>query len=195
MCCGRETNEHSSKYQTWELCGLKYGPKLEKSLKREKSKSGQSRSPNSTILESWETFISSIRKMENMKKPSKMRGESWNFQWMMQYRTRKEQRNTSRFRKLKWRVDGSTTRSCWIHNKIPKTKHACVVEVPGSTRQRLESSLPKDHEDRIASKGKHSMTHYNLAHKFIPMSEAMKISDAKAAVDKEWKSAWQLDKV
>ena len=31
------------------------------------------------------------------------------------------------------------------------------------------------------------MSHYNLAHKFIPMPQAMKISDAKAAVDKEWK--------
>ena len=31
------------------------------------------------------------------------------------------------------------------------------------------------------------MSHYNLAHKFIPMPQAMKIPDAKAAVDKEWK--------
>ena len=33
------------------------------------------------------------------------------------------------------------------------------------------------------------MTHYNLVHKFIPMPQAMKIPDAKAAVDKEWKKA------
>ena len=44
------------------------------------------------------------------------------------------------------------------------------------------------------------MTHYNLVHKVIPMPQATKIPDAKAAVDKEWKkletiSAWQLDKV
>ena len=44
------------------------------------------------------------------------------------------------------------------------------------------------------------MTHYNLVHKFIPMSQAMKIPDSEAAVDKEWKKletnpAWQLDKV
>ena len=31
------------------------------------------------------------------------------------------------------------------------------------------------------------MTHYNLVHKFIPMPQAMKIPDAQAAVDKEWK--------
>ena len=44
------------------------------------------------------------------------------------------------------------------------------------------------------------MTHYNSVHKFIPMPQAMKILDAKAAVGKEWKKlekilAWQLEKV
>ena len=38
-----------------------------------------------------------------------------------------------------------------------------------STRKRLESSVPEDHENHIAGKGYNSMTHYNLAHKFIPM--------------------------
>ena len=58
-----------------------------------------------------------------------------------------------------------------------------------STRKCLESSLPKGHG-----------SHYHLEHKFVPMPQAMKIPDAKAAVDKEWKkletmAAWQLDKV
>ena len=44
------------------------------------------------------------------------------------------------------------------------------------------------------------MTHYNLVHKFIPMPQAMKIPEAKAAMDKEWEKpekipAWQLAKV
>ena len=44
------------------------------------------------------------------------------------------------------------------------------------------------------------MIHYNLVHKFILLPQAMKIPDAKAAVDKEWKKleaipAWQLEKV
>ena len=43
------------------------------------------------------------------------------------------------------------------------------------------------------------MTHYSLVHKFIPMPQAMKIPDAKAAVDKEWTKletipAWNLEK-
>ena len=71
-------------------------------------------------------------------------------------------------------------------NKIAKRKHACIMEAHESTRQRLESSLPKDHEDHIAGEGYNSMTHYNLVHQFIPVRQAMKIPDAKAALDKEW---------
>ena len=63
-----------------------------------------------------------------------------------------------------------------------------------------ESSMPKNREDHIADEGHTSMTHHNLAHQFIPTPQVMKIPDAKAAVDKEWKKvetfpAWQLEKV
>ena len=56
------------------------------------------------------------------------------------------------------------------------------------------------HEEHIAGKGQNFASHYNLVHKFIPMSQAMKIPDAKAAVDKEGKKletipAWDLRKV
>ena len=44
-----------------------------------------------------------------------------------------------------------------LTNSTPKK-----VEAHESTRQRLESSLPKDHADHIAGKGYNSMTHYNL---------------------------------
>ena len=46
-----------------------------------------------------------------------------------------------------------------------------------------------NHEDHIAGEGFTSMSHYNLVHKLIRMSQAMKIPDAKAAVDKKWKSS------
>ena len=83
--------------------------------------------------------------------------------------------------------------------KIPKTIYGCTVESHESTRQRVESSVPASHEDHNAGKGYNSMTRYNLAHKFIPMPEAMKNPDAKAAANKEWKKlettpAWQLGK-
>ena len=69
---------------------------------------------------------------------------------------------------------------------------------PGDSEQNLRS--PKIHEDRIAGKGVTSMTHHNLVHKFTTMPQAMKIPDAKAAVDKEWKKletipAWNMEKV
>ena len=64
----------------------------------------------------------------------------------------------------------------------PKTKHACIVKAHEPTRNRLESSLPKNHEDHIAEKGFNSRRHFNLVHKFIPMPQAMKILDAKASV-------------
>ena len=78
--------------------------------------------------------------------------------------------------------------------------YGCIVESHESTRPRVESSVPMKHEDRIAGKGFTSMTHYNLVHKFIPVPQAMKITDVKAAVDTEWKKletipAWDLEAV
>ena len=60
--------------------------------------------------------------------------------------------------------------------------------------------IPHYHQDRTEGKGNNSLQHYNLVHKFTPMPQAMKIPEAKAAVDKEWEklekfSAWNLTKV
>ena len=65
----------------------------------------------------------------------------------------------------------------WLYGGIPR-----VYEI----ESRIFAIL-KVHEDRIAGKGFTSMLHYNLVHKLIPMPQAMKIPDARAAVDKEWK--------
>ena len=48
--------------------------------------------------------------------------------------------------------------------------------------------------------GTNSTTHCSLVHKFIPMLQALKIPDAKGAVEKEWEklekiAAWQLTNV
>ena len=70
-----------------------------------------------------------------------------------------------------------------------KTKYArVVVEADGSMRIRVDGSQSKNHEDHIAGKGMNSLSCYNLVHKFIPVPEAMKIPDAKAAVEKEWEN-------
>ena len=80
-----------------------------------------------------------------------------------------------------------------------KPKYACVVDADESTRPRLEGAGHKPHQDHITAKGMKSLAHYSLVHKFIPMPHAMKIPDAKEAVEKnekmEQKPAWQLTKV
>ena len=83
-------------------------------------------------------------------------------------------------------------------NKVPNTKYVCVVESHESTRQQMEPTLRRSHEDHIAAKRENPMNRYNLVHKLIPMQRAMK--DANAAVEKEWDKletiqAWKLDKV
>ena len=65
-----------------------------------------------------------------------------------------------------------------------KTKYACVVEADESTRIRVEGVPYRYHEDHIAAKGINSPSHYNLVRKFIPMPQALKIPDAKAAMEK-----------
>ena len=86
------------------------------------------------------------------------------------------------------------------NNPRKKLKYTCIVETHESRRKSLESILPRNHEDHIPERRCNSLTRDNLVHKFIQMAQAMKIPDAKAAVDKEWTKletipAWQLDKV
>ena len=69
-----------------------------------------------------------------------------------------------------------------------KSKLPCILEVSEPTRLRMEESLPNYHEDHFAGKGDNSLQHYNLVHKFIPMSQVLKIPAAKAAVDKGWEN-------
>ena len=55
------------------------------------------------------------------------------------------------------------------------------------------------HQDHIAEKGYNTLFHCGSVHTQIPMTKAMKIPDAKVAVDKEGKKlkllAWDASKV
>ena len=53
-----------------------------------------------------------------------------------------------------------------------------------TARIRLEGAPYRYHEDHIAAKGMNSLSHFNLVHTVIPMPQAVKIPDAKAAVEK-----------
>ena len=80
--------------------------------------------------------------------------------------------------KIPIKSSGETHRSIGKRN----TKYACVVDADESTRPRPEGAVHKHHQDHITEKGMNFLNHYNLVHKFIPMLQAMKVLDAKAAV-------------
>ena len=61
----------------------------------------------------------------------------------------------------------------------PKSRYGCIVESHESTRPRVELFQPKHHDGHIAGRGKTSMNHYNLVHKFIQMPQAKKILTQK----------------
>ena len=77
--------------------------------------------------------------------------------------------------------------TCSSVEKTCKTKYEWTVEADEDTRKRLDGSLHKNHEGHIAGKGINSLSQCNLVRKFIPRLQAMKIPDAKVAVDKKWK--------
>ena len=81
-----------------------------------------------------------------------------------------------------------------------RTRYASFVEANESTRTHSGKTEPSDHADLIAEKGVKSLSHYNLVHKPAPIRQAMRILDAKAAVDKEWEELenspdWQMTNV
>ena len=57
--------------------------------------------------------------------------------------------------------------------------------VPSPTKRITDPN----HDEHIAEKEFNSLIHYYLVHKFIPMLQAMKIPDAKAAVKKGMREA------
>ena len=65
--------------------------------------------------------------------------------------------------------------------KNSKTVYGCIVDSHESTRQTSGIfSTPQIMKITLQVEGCTSMSHYNLAHKFIPMPQAMKIPDAKS---------------
>ena len=72
--------------------------------------------------------------------------------------------------------------------------------MPTKARDKGKEELDKPHQGRITAKGMNSVIHHCLIHKFILMPQALKIPDAKAAVEQEWGNlekipTWQLTKV
>ena len=104
-------------------------------------------------------------------------GRSWRYQWRRLCLVSWGHRN------VRTCPRGNRRRNQTVPTKSKKTKHACIVEADEFKGKRLGSILPEDHENHIAEKGFNSMSHWTLVHKFVPMPQAMKVPDAKAAVD------------
>ena len=158
----------------------------EEMLSWERSKNGQLKNQSSIMLEDYEEFISltlRTRSFQKNHRNARKNMETPMAPAMLCQISKKSKRGETR---------GKT-------NEM-KSKFACILEASESTRLRVEESLPNYHEDHIAGRGSNSLQHYNLAHKFIPMPQAMKILAAKAAVDEEWEKlekipAWDQTKV
>ena len=144
-------------------CGQRYGRKLVKPLRTWKNKHGKTRSQNSTIRLRGIYFINPVD--QDYKETPK-------------HVMRKLERPVAAMT-CKRKVRTSTTKVAAkqeiASQKIPKTISGCMVESHESTRQRVESSPLTKHEDRIASKGFASMTHYNFVwfthHSYAPSDE------------------------
>ena len=123
------------------------------------------------MLEHGEEFLTSIRMIWSSRTLSRTRAKSW-----------KCHSNPPCLA----RVLISKRQAC-AHTTILENQDAHVsFGAHESTRTRTGTTEPRDHDDRSTEKGFNSLSHYNLVHTPISSHPAMKIPDAKAAVDKEW---------
>lgn len=72
-------------------------------------------------------------------------------------------------------------------HSFPESPAKATKEI-GRTTRRGKPHAKRRHQERVAPKGCVSMTHYGLVHAPVTMKKAMKIPDAKKAVDKEWET-------
>ena len=178
-----EINEKTAYIQARSSVARTLGRKWERMPSWRRSKKDRMKSSIWITHKNCEGSISVTRRIRNSRKPSRMLVRNWKHQLLLLCPA-----------KLWRRIVGV------VHPTKIKTRLACILEAGESTRLRMGESLPNHHEDHIAGKGNNSLQHHNLVHKFIPMPQALKTPDAKAAVEKEWEKlekipAWQLAKV
>ena len=140
------------------------------------------------------------RKAEKYLLRKKMRERSWKCMWTLQCRNLRELILKGAQGPTSEKSRSTLARRDRLQSAPQeKTVVACKREGHELTRKRTPETQNKDHEDHIAKRGFNSMNLFNLVHKPCPVPHAMKILDAKAAVDKEWDTlknipAWQNQK-
>ena len=70
-----------------------------------------------------------------------------------------------------------------------KTMYPCIVETQESTRKRLESTRPRNHDDHIAEKGFNSLIHNNLVHKIHSNAPSDENSGCEGCSEKRMREA------
>ena len=75
--------------------------------------------------------------------------------------------------------------SCTKEEESSNTFYAHKIDAYESPRFRINESGKQEHEEHIEDREYNSVSLYKLAHLLIPIPEAMKILEAKVAVDKE----------
>ena len=170
------------------MYGQKYGPTLVKAAQKREKQVWANEKPKLDNGRRLKGMYSVDPDDEDYKEISKMQGPTWKDLWKQPCRAKRM-------------VHTSTTKVA-AKQEIASQKNPkrFMVEKWNLLNPQGNVWNPKEHEDRTAGKGSTSIIHNNLVHKFMPMPQAMKIRDGKAAVDKEWENletipAWQLEKV
>ena len=115
--------------------------------------------------------------------------------WPIKYKEIKNARRTGKtcgtslaVQKIsKWHHEsGCDGVDCIRQDSKKKTVHGCIVESHHSTRQRVESSQPKHHEDHIAGTRITSMSHCNFCTSLFQCHKRWRFQMQRMPVDKEW---------
>ena len=108
---------------------------------------GQLKNQSSIMLEDYEESISLTLRTRSLKKPLGLLEENWKHQWLQPCLA-------------KYGETRSKTNDF-------KSKFACILEASGSTRLRMEESLPNYHEDHIAGQGDNSLQQKKVTNLFL----------------------------
>ena len=170
--CGLGGGSHTFKQlPDMIICGQNCGLACEKQFNGRKSKNGPSRNRSSIMRGNWEATTLSIRMMESSTFKKAWRKLEVPVEAAMLCKRGTKKRSS---------FQETWVKSCDFNN-IQKPKHACIVEAHESTRKRLESSLPKDHEDHMAEKGFNSSSHFFLMHEICFHASSEEILDARGS--------------
>ena len=126
LCAPWSARGKSKQQPDWIICPLACG-------KRKKSKTGLLRRQSSTLLENWEESNSSICQTKNSKRPLTTTSDALQ----------------DGDKKALWGAIDEIVASGELHKE---TKCACIVEAHESTKVRLKSILPKNHDDHMEEK-------------------------------------------